>query len=121
MAGHSIQSESGLHEDAVFRLSVAGLTRGRSGGYHHFAGHGRAVALTAAADGRGGSSLLAVTERKGTIILLALGRARWASEIRGVISLPPLWLTWDLARRGRWLSLIRPLLGNSGRQGRALG
>ena len=36
-------------------------------------------------------------------------------------SLPPLWLTWDLAGRGRWLSLIRPLLGNSGRQGRALG
>jgi hypothetical protein len=36
-------------------------------------------------------------------------------------SLPPLWLTWDLAGRGRWLSLIRPLLGNVGRQGRALG
>jgi hypothetical protein len=55
------------------------------------------------------------------MILLAPGRARWASEIRGVISLPPLWLTWDLAGRGRWLSLIRPLLGNSRRQGRALG
>ena len=55
------------------------------------------------------------------MILLAPGRARWASEIWGVISLPPLWLTWDLAGRGRWLSLIRPLLGNSGWQGRALG
>ena len=79
------------------------------------------VALTAAAAGRGGSSLLAVAEKKGTMILLAPRRARWASEIWGVISLPPLWLTWDLAGRGRWLSLIRPLLGNSGRQGRALG
>jgi hypothetical protein len=39
----------------------------------------------------------------------------------GVISLPPLWLTWDLAGRGRWLTVIRPLLGKSGRQGRALG
>jgi hypothetical protein len=78
------------------------------------------VVLTAAA-GRGGSSPLAVAEKKGTMILLAPGRARWASEIWGVISLPPLWLTWDLAGRGRWLSLIRPLLGNSGRQGRALG
>jgi hypothetical protein len=55
------------------------------------------------------------------MILLAPGRARWASEIWGVISLPPLWLTWDLAGRGRWLCLIRPLLGNVGRQGRALG
>ena len=79
------------------------------------------VVLTAAAAGRGGSSPLAVAEKKGTMILLAPGRARWASEIWGVISLPPLWLTWDLAGRGRWLSLIRPLLGNSGRQGRALG
>src|SRR5215217_5266287 len=73
------------------------------------------VALTAAAAGRGGSSLLAVAEKKGTMILLALGRARWASEIWGVISLPPLWLTWDLAGRGRWLSLICALFGNSGR------
>jgi hypothetical protein len=55
------------------------------------------------------------------MILLAHGRARWASEIWGVISLPPLWLTWDLAGRGCSLSLIRPLRGNSGRQGRALG
>jgi hypothetical protein len=55
------------------------------------------------------------------MILLAFGRARWASEIWGVISLPHLWLIWDLAGRGRWLSLIRPLLGNGGRQGRALG
>jgi hypothetical protein len=38
----------------------------------------------------------------------------------GVIRFP-LWLIWDLTGRGRWLSLIRPLLGNSGRQGRALG
>jgi hypothetical protein len=38
------------------------------------------VALTAAA-GRGGSSPLAVAEKKGTMILLAPGRARWASEI----------------------------------------
>jgi hypothetical protein len=58
------------------------------------------VVLTAAA-GRGGSSPLAVAEKKGTMILLAPGRARWASEIWGVISLPPLWLTWDLAGRGR--------------------
>jgi hypothetical protein len=79
------------------------------------------VALTAAAAGRGGSSPLAVAEKKGTMILLAPGDARWASEIRGVISLPPLWLTWDLAVPGRWPSLIHPLLGNSGRQGRALG
>jgi hypothetical protein len=47
------------------------------------------VVLTAAAAGRGGSSPLAVAEKKGTMILLALGRARWASEIWGVISLPP--------------------------------
>jgi hypothetical protein len=79
------------------------------------------VVLTAAAAGRGGSSPLAVAEKKGMIILLAPGRARSVSEIWGVISLPPLWLTWDLAGRGRWLSLIRPLLGNVGRQGRALG
>ena len=79
------------------------------------------VVLTAAAAGRGGSSPLAVAEKKGTIILLAPGRARSASEIWGVISLPPLWLTCDLAGRARWLTLIRPLLGNSGRHGRALG
>jgi hypothetical protein len=37
-------------------------------------------------------------------------------------SLPPLWLlTWNLAGRGRWLSLIRPLLDKIGRQGRSLG
>jgi hypothetical protein len=53
------------------------------------------------------------------MILLALGRARWASESWDVIGFRPL-LTWDLAGRGRWLSLIRPLLGNSERQGRAL-
>ena len=47
------------------------------------------VALTAAAAGRGGSSLLAVAEKKGTMILLALGRARWASEIWGVIRFRP--------------------------------
>jgi hypothetical protein len=47
------------------------------------------VVLTAAAAGRGGSSLLAVAEKKGTMILLALGRARWASEIWGVIRFRP--------------------------------
>jgi hypothetical protein len=68
------------------------------------------VVLTAAAAGRGGSSPLAVAEKKGTMSRLAPGRARWASDIWGVISLPPLWLTWDLAGRGRWRA-----------QGRALG
>jgi hypothetical protein len=44
------------------------------------------------------------------------GRARSGASFASA-----LWLTWDLAGRGRWLSLIRSLLGNSGRQGRALG
>jgi hypothetical protein len=47
------------------------------------------VVRTAAAAGRGGLSPLTVAEKKGTMILLALGRARWASEIWGVISLRP--------------------------------
>jgi hypothetical protein len=47
------------------------------------------VVLTAAAAGRGGSSPLAVAEKKGTMILLAPGRARWASEISGVIRFRP--------------------------------
>jgi hypothetical protein len=64
---------------------------------------------------------LAVAEKKGTMILLAPGACQVGERDMGVISLPPLWLTWDLAGRGRWPSLIRPLLGNSGRQGRALG
>jgi hypothetical protein len=77
------------------------------------------VVLTAAA-GRGGSSPLAVAEKKGTMILLAPGRARWASEIWASFRFRP------YGSPGTWpdedaLSLIRPLLGNSGRQGRALG
>ena len=47
------------------------------------------VVLTAAAAGRGRSSPLAVAEKKGTMILLAPGRARWASEIWGVIRFRP--------------------------------
>ena len=48
------------------------------------------VVLTAAAAGRGGSSPLAVAEKKGTMILLAPGRARWASEIWGSFASTPM-------------------------------
>jgi hypothetical protein len=112
-----------VHIDGEQRRESGGLLVGEQvgPGVQGSPGTVERVVLTAAAAGRGGSSPLAVAEKKGTMILLALGRARWASEIWGVILLPPLWLTWDLAGRGRWLSLIRPLLGSSGRQGRALG
>jgi hypothetical protein len=67
------------------------------------------------------SSPLAVAEKKGTMILLEPGRARWASEIWGVIRFRPYGSPGTWPGRGRWLSLIRPLLGNSGRQGCGLG
>jgi hypothetical protein len=50
-------------------------------------------------------------ESEGTMTLLSPRRARWTSEAWGVIRFRPLWLTSDLAGRGRWLPLIRPLLG----------
>ena len=76
------------------------------------------VVLTAAAAGRGGSSPLAVAEKKGTMILLAPGRARWASDLRRH-SLPPLWLTWDLAGRGRWLAIFDPPIARQERAARS--
>jgi hypothetical protein len=106
-------------QDFVEPLAASGQADDR--GVQGSPGRVERVALTAAAAGRGGSSPLAVAEKKGTIIMLAPGRARWPSEIWGVIRFHPLWLTWDLAGRAHWLSLIRRLLGNSGRQGRALG
>ncbi len=75
------------------------------------------VVLTAAAAGRGGSSPLAVAEKEGTMILLALGRAR-AREIWGVISLPPYGSpgTWPDEDAG----CLSAHCSASGRQGRAL-
>src|SRR5688500_19392345 len=78
---------SSMANSAVTRAAC--LSVSRSARCSGFAGHGRA----GRSYGRGGWSRrfdpLAVAEKKGTMILLALGRARWASEIWGVIRFRP--------------------------------